>query len=67
MEERPAGRDAPPWVIVWRQGRWQCELHALTDAWRFHLYCGDELRAVWACTGEPAFERAQQLRDSVCR
>jgi hypothetical protein len=65
VKEPWEGGDAPPWVVAWRQGPWQCELHALTDGWRFHLYFGAELRAVWPCTGEGAFDRAQDLRATL--
>ena len=65
MEGQAGGGDAPQWVVVWREGTWQCELHALADAWRFHLYRGAELHDVWPCTGESAFTRAQELRRRV--
>lgn len=65
--EGQLGADAPQWVVAWREGEWQCELHALRHAWLFHLYCGDELRDVWPCTGEPAFTRAEELRRRVAQ
>lgn len=67
MEEQCAGPFGPQFIVVWREGKWRCELHALPGLWRFHLYRGDDLLAVRALTGEDAFERAEALRQCIRR
>ena len=56
-------------IILWREGAWRCEFHpGFGGESRLLVYRGEQVAAAESTpTGEPAFRRADALRQRVIR
>ena len=56
-------------IILWREGNWRCEFHRDYGGHsRLKVFHGDVLATIEAApAGNPAFQRANVLRDRVLR